>query len=321
MLACMYGGLSFGELFGVTPAGLRLKQAAFALRGDEYTPRSRFDLTTMKIAQPRIAMQAWIGRRRADRLAPITNLFNHAQTPIEEGWSVRKRQTVDFRGGDLTYDSHNGTDFAVPPGIHVVAPAPGLVVRVSSEFHRGGLKIAIDHGDNLITTCNHLGRVTARVGDVVKRGQRIALTGASGIDMVTGFPWMPPHVHFNTWLNGEPIDPFARDGETSVWTERNSPRPFEGRDDEVVRTSTVSDSAFARALAECRDGALRDRLAATPDKYRASMELIFEQNYYPTRFTQRLSPFGEVLPRSARIDLPFEANDYVGTIFADSPNI
>jgi hypothetical protein len=50
----------------------------------------------------------------------------------------------DFRGGTLTYDSHNGTDFAVPPGTIVVAAAPGRVLRASSEFNRGGLKVFVD---------------------------------------------------------------------------------------------------------------------------------------------------------------------------------
>ncbi len=74
------------------------------------------------------------------------NLFNRTPTPLEDGWSVRKTQVTDFRGGTLTYDSHNGTDFAVPVGTVVVAPAPGKVLRISSEFNRGGLKVFLDHG-------------------------------------------------------------------------------------------------------------------------------------------------------------------------------
>jgi murein DD-endopeptidase len=154
-------------------------------------------------------LRTWLGRRRADRRVPIYNLFNRTPTPIADGWSVRKTQVRDFRGGTLTYDSHNGTDFAVPPGTIVVAAAPGRVLRVSSEFNRGGLKVFVDHGRGLVTTSNHLGRALVRDGDLVRRGQPIALSGASGIDMFLMFPWNVPHVHFNVWLNGEPVDPFA----------------------------------------------------------------------------------------------------------------
>ena len=59
---------------------------------------------------------------------------------------MRKTQVRDFRGGTLTYDSHNGTDFATAPGTVIVAPAAARVVLVVSEFHRGGLKLLLDHG-------------------------------------------------------------------------------------------------------------------------------------------------------------------------------
>ena len=75
----------------------------------------------------------------------------------------------------MTYDIHNGTDFATPVGTRVVAGAPGVVRRVSSEFHRGGLKVFIDHGGGLVTGANHLSRALVRVGERVSRGQLVAL--------------------------------------------------------------------------------------------------------------------------------------------------
>ena len=84
---------------------------------------------------------------------------------------------LDFRGRDLTYDSHNGTDFAVPVGTKVLAAAGGEVVRIVSEFNRGGLKIFIDHGGGLMTTSAHLARPLVKVGQIVARGEAIALSG------------------------------------------------------------------------------------------------------------------------------------------------
>src|SRR6185369_4667667 len=139
-------------------------------------------------------------------------------------------------GGTLTYDSHNGTDFVLPVGTVIVAPAPGKVLRVSSEFNRGGLKVFIDHGRGLATTSNHLARALVREGQTVRRGEPIALSGYSGIDSLIAFPFSAPHLHFNVWLDGAYVDPFAVEetptpppqapalpGETPLWKDGNDP--------------------------------------------------------------------------------------------------
>ena len=104
------------EAMGVRPVGLRLRQALVALRGEEDVPPSRFDRSSLTLLRPRLSLPMWVGRAPVPRRVIITNLYNHRQTPIEEGWSVRRRQLRDFRGRTLTYDSHNGTDFCIPLG-------------------------------------------------------------------------------------------------------------------------------------------------------------------------------------------------------------
>jgi murein DD-endopeptidase len=252
--------LSWAETFGITPIATRLAEMAVTFRGAEGVPPSRFDASSLGIFQPGLALRTWLGRRRADRRVPVYNLFNRTPTPIADGWSVRKTQVRDFRGGALTYDSHNGTDFAVPPGTIVVAAAPGRVLRVSSEFNRGGLKVFVDHGRGLVTTSNHLGRALVREGDLVRRGQPIALSGASGIDMVLTFPWNAPHLHFNVWLNGEPVDPFAEPGEGSLWRRQNEPVPDDGTADDGGVAPTAWDAGTVdAALAACGSSCARWR--------------------------------------------------------------
>ncbi len=317
------GGLSLAETFGVTDPDRRLAEVRMALVGDPYTPASRWGLSSLKIFKPRLSVKTWMGWRPKDRLVPVTNLFNRTPTPIEEGWSVRKTQVTDFRGQSLTYDSHNGTDFAIPPGTQVTAPAPGVVCRVSDEFHRGGLKVVIDHGRGLITMSNHLGRALVEVGDEVERGHVVALAAYSGIDGVVAFPWSVPHVHFNTWLNGVPVDPFARDGEVSLWRVRNDPKPFRGGrggDGEIAEEITDEDGgptvfdeeALWRVIRGCRDGELRRALEETEPVYRRGVDTVFMMNYFPTRFEVREVVYGERFEREGRLDLPFRVVDYDG---------
>ncbi len=229
---------------------------------------------------------------------------------------MRVTQVRDFRGGRATYDSHNGTDFVIPPGVLVVAPAAGVVRRVSSEFHRGGLKVVIDHGCGLMTTSGHLGRALVVEGDVVEAGQVIALSGYSGVDAVVAFPWSAPHVHFNVWLNGVPVDPFAEDGEVSIWVERNAPRPFEvGMELVDYRPSMWDEGALGRLIAGCRDGELRAALEGTADADKRAVDAVFMRNYFPTRFeadVRELSVYADKFERRPMLILPFSGKEYDG---------
>jgi len=310
---------SLSEILGVSPWRARLREARLALRGDSHTPPSRFDLTSLRILRPALSFQLWRGQRPYGRAVPLYNLFNHAQTPFGAGWSVRKRQVSDFRGGSLTYDSHNGTDFATPPGTTVVAPASGRVAIVRSEFNRGGLKVMIDHGDGLCTTVGHLARSLVDIGEEVARGQPIALSGASGLNFVGSLLADPPHVHLNVWLDGAPVDPFARPGEVPLWLCGNEPEPNDELFDDGAELSVFDDGRVGALIASCIDRALAAQLAAIDDPWLRGCETVFAANYYPTRFTSHASPYASVHPRLPRLDLPFSATDYDGVAFADAP--
>jgi hypothetical protein len=306
------------EAMGIRPLALRARQALVALRGEEDVPPSRFDRSSLGQLRPRISVPLWLGRAPVRRRAIITNLFNHTQTPIADGWSVRRRQMRDFRGGTLTYDSHNGTDFCIPVGTPVLAPAPGEVVRVVSEFNRGGLKVFVDHGRGLMTCTAHLARALVSVGDRVGRGDRLALSGYSGLDGAATFPWGTPHIHLNTWLNGEPVDPFAYDGLPSLWRGGALPVPISGTDSEGFEPSVYDPDRVAEAIASCITPRSRERLAAVPTLALRAAEVIAEMNYYPTRFPAHVGVYAEVHPREPRLGLPFSFEHFDGVVFADA---
>ena len=308
----------FGEVMGLSPWRLRARQALIALRGEEDVPASRFGLSSLKQLRPRVALPLWLGRPVLARQAIITNLFNHRQTPIEAGWSVKKTQVEDFRGRDLTYDSHNGTDFSIPVGTTVHTPAPGVVAHIVSEFNRGGLKIFIDHGDGLMTNCAHLARSLVEVGQVLERGQPIALSGYSGLDALVTFPFATPHIHFNTWLNGEPVDPFGHHGRPSLWLGGSLPSPPESSEPSApFEPSVYTEARLAEAIASCKTPKVRSHLERLEAIESRAAQTIVAMNYYPTRFEKRVSPYSQVHPRVGRLDLPFSTKDFDGVVFVD----
>ena len=306
----------FGEVLGLSPFRERMKQAKIAIFGQEDVPGSKFGLSSLSQFHPRVSPSLWRGKYYVDRKIIISNLVNHTQTPIEEGWSVKKTQVLDYRGRRLTYDSHNGTDFAIPVGSTVCTAAAGEVVAVFSEFNRGGLKIFIDHGAGLMTCYAHLARALVKVGDVLERGQAIALSGYSGLDALVSFPWGIPHVHFNVWLNGQPIDPFPFKGHKSMWNAGELPA-LPTSQKTIFEPSNYHADHIDALIERCKTAQEKARLSQIqPLKYKAAHTII-HRNYYPTRFDQYINPYTEAYPRRACLDLPFSAEEFNGVVFLD----
>ena len=308
------------ESMGLLPLSERLRQAAVALGGAEDVPPSRFDHSSLNMLNPRVSVPLWRGKALVPRTVLLTNLFNHRQTPVEQGWSVRRTQAEDFRGRRLTYDSHNGTDLSVPRGTLAVAPAPGRVVRVYSEFNRGGNKVIIDHGQGLLTCSAHLARPLVSEGQELELGQPYALTGYSGLDGFATFPWGVPHIHFNVWLNGAPVDPFSRSAEPSLWVSgAPTPVPVGAAQDRAGPTAYAPDR-LAEVVAACKTPSVRARLEGM-DPARLGSYLVSEICYYPTRFPLRDGLQALEHPRRPRLYLPFEARDFDGAAFLDELNL
>lgn len=118
--------------------------------------------------------------------------------PILWGWmSSPYGERVDPISGKKAW--HKGVDFAGKAGSDVVAVASGLITFAGKRYGYG-IMVEITHSDGYITRYGHHQEVLVQVGDVVKRGQPIALMGSSGRS--TG-----PHVHFEVFKNGRRVDP------------------------------------------------------------------------------------------------------------------
>jgi hypothetical protein len=94
---------------------------------------------------------------------------------------------------------HEGLDIAAPKGTPIYAAAKG---RVTFVGRRGdyGLLVEIDHGHGFVTRYAHTSRTLVRVGQIVKRGDKIAEVGDTGLAV-------GPHLHYEVLQNGRPVNP------------------------------------------------------------------------------------------------------------------
>lgn len=94
---------------------------------------------------------------------------------------------------------HAGIDIASASGSAVVAPADGRVHFVGAKGPLGNT-LVIDHGYGIRTQYGHNEKILVKRGDVVQRGQKIALVGSTGRS--TG-----PHLHYTVEVNGKSVNP------------------------------------------------------------------------------------------------------------------
>jgi len=94
---------------------------------------------------------------------------------------------------------HTGLDFPADVGTPVQAAAGGLVLERGWHPEYGNV-LEIDHGNGLSTRYAHCSKLLVAGGELVRRGQPVALVGTSGRS--TG-----PHLHFEVLVDGVPQDP------------------------------------------------------------------------------------------------------------------
>jgi murein DD-endopeptidase MepM/ murein hydrolase activator NlpD len=94
---------------------------------------------------------------------------------------------------------HEGIDISNRLGTPIVAPADGLVTNIGREWGFGKI-LVISHGFGFTTRYGHLQRIEVKIGQKVKRGQKVAEMGNTGRS--TG-----PHLHYEVRLNGVPVNP------------------------------------------------------------------------------------------------------------------
>jgi murein DD-endopeptidase MepM/ murein hydrolase activator NlpD len=87
---------------------------------------------------------------------------------------------------------HPGIDFDINRGTPVIAASDGEVIYIGDpcpgQRHCGGIFVTLQHGDHMRSLYGHLGKVSVKNGQLLKRGQLIGLSGESNSGYV--------HLHF-----------------------------------------------------------------------------------------------------------------------------
>lgn len=113
---------------------------------------------------------------------PTSNVFGWRFHPIFFEWRM-----------------HNGVDLGGTQGYNIVSANEG-VVSIASWGEGYGYYVVVDHGGGISTLYAHCSKLLVSAGQSVKKGQVIALIGATG--WATG-----PHLHFEVIIGGKRVDP------------------------------------------------------------------------------------------------------------------
>lgn len=118
-------------------------------------------------------------------------------------YPMQSKITSDF-GTRRVYNGqlksyHSGTDFRAKIGTSIIASNDGIIRIAQNRFYSGN-SIVIDHGRGIYSCYFHLSKMNYKVGDKIKRGDILGLSGDTG--RITG-----PHLHYSFRINAIQVDP------------------------------------------------------------------------------------------------------------------
>lgn len=197
---------AFGERLA-RAAGIKKEEFRFDEKPGQGGPAAASRDFTLPEFQKQLDEIARILDDRSDKLGVLDSVFMDDRLarktipttmPVLQGfYSSNYGYRIDPMTGRSSF--HTGVDIIAPPGTQVMAAAGGVVSSVENHQEYGNM-IDVDHDNGLTSRYAHLSKSMVKVGDVVMKGQLIALVGATG--RVTG-----PHLHFEVREKGVPLNP------------------------------------------------------------------------------------------------------------------
>ncbi len=172
--------------------------------GPEPAVETHWELPALGMATQALGHRIWHEQSQLEALqAVLLHRKSSAEAlpsgePVAHGWiSSGYGWRTDPFTGERSF--HPGIDFAGERGSPVRAIASGVVTWAGPHFGYGRLVI-INDGNGYSTWYGHSEKVLVHVGEIVRRGEEIALLGTTGRS--TG-----PHVHLEVHHDGKVINP------------------------------------------------------------------------------------------------------------------
>ncbi|HUD65587.1 MAG TPA: M23 family metallopeptidase [Candidatus Sulfotelmatobacter sp.] len=192
-----------GERSEAKPGGKLAFTRQFALVRAKY-PQIKVALSVeKKFTEPNPQQQAQIAEGvkvkedYLNRVTPEREWDGNFAAPVHAATSDVFGSQRIFNG--VAQRPHFGLDYRVPTGTPIAAMNSGTVLLARFLYFEGNC-VVIDHGQGLLSLYFHLSELKVKEGEVVKRGQEIALSGGTG--RATG-----PHLHVAVRWQGTYLDP------------------------------------------------------------------------------------------------------------------
>jgi murein DD-endopeptidase MepM/ murein hydrolase activator NlpD len=175
---------------------LSLKSKANILKSAELKDTGSLDIESLKkqvneTIESVSAIRLFIAEQRDIYLSTPTGW--PVQGEISSGFGLREHPI----SGEMA--RHTGVDIRTPMGSVVNATATGIV-SFSGWTSGSGYIVVLEHGHGFSTAYAHNTENAVRIGQKVRKGEKIALSGSSGVS--TG-----PHVHYEVWKDENQVDP------------------------------------------------------------------------------------------------------------------
>lgn len=155
------------------------------------------DLTDEELASLETSMLDSVFREKVEREERFS-IFGHEYNKVEQVFvaPIQGNITEEYNASE----HHFAIDIAAKKEAPVKSIADGTVVFAEWSIETGFV-IVIVHQDNYVSIYKHNNRINVSQGSLVKAGQVIANVGSTG-ELSTG-----PHLHFEMWKDGYPVDP------------------------------------------------------------------------------------------------------------------
>lgn len=120
----------------------------------------------------------------------LKSKLKHLIPPIKGRISAHFEKSID----------HLGIDIVAPKNTPILSIADGVVITSDWTLETGNT-ISIQHDDEILSVYAHNSSLLKQAGEYVTAGEAIAIIGNSG-EQTSG-----PHLHFELWVDGTPLNP------------------------------------------------------------------------------------------------------------------